>query len=51
MRTLGEAKAWLKRLSRDLEKESVSQMKGVPSCCSKPIEPMTNSKENISVRP
>jgi hypothetical protein len=43
MRSLRKAKAWLKQLLEDLEKESVSQLKATDKlpCCSKPIEPVT----------
>jgi hypothetical protein len=42
MKTLKKIKKWLKQLKEDMEKESVSQMKGPsPYCCSKPIEPVT----------
>ena len=41
MKAFGKAKAWLKQLLVDLEKESVSQMKTRPHCCSEPVEPRT----------
>lgn len=41
MKALKKAKAWLKQLKEDTLRESVSQTKGTPQCCSKPIEPMT----------
>ena len=44
MKALKKAKAWLKQLRKDMEKESVSQTKGTPSCCSKPIEPMARNR-------
>jgi hypothetical protein len=41
MKTLKQIKEWVKQLKEDMEKESVSQMKGTPHCCSRPIEPVT----------
>lgn len=46
MRPLKKTKEWLRRLKEDMQKESVSQMKGAPaSCCSKPIVTMTRKKK------
>lgn len=41
MKALKKAKAWLKQLKEDMRRGSVSQIRGTPQCCSKPIEPMT----------
>jgi hypothetical protein len=47
MRSLRKAKAWLKQLLADLEKESVSQMKTRTHCCSEPIEPATKKSTEV----
>lgn len=47
MRALGKAKAWLKQLLEDLERESVSQMKTKPHCCSEPVEPRTRKSGKV----
>lgn len=44
-KALRKAKTWLKQLKENMEKESVSQMKGTPRCCSKPIERITRKRK------
>lgn len=47
MRAFGKAKAWLKQLLADLEKESVSQIKTRPHCCSEPVKPSTKKSAKV----
>jgi len=47
MRALAKAKSWLKQLLADMEKESVSQIKTRPHCCSEPVRPNTRMSGQV----